>query len=142
MVFLEYESFKTNYLKTQRMCEKILEEQERLFTKTQPNAIRYDKDKVQGGFPVNNLDQYMIEKEKKQIDGRLKEAKQLLKDRKDLLILKEQELRESKDTIDIVYVFKYIENVNPEHIALYLNYSKSQIYRIIEKIEQKKKGVK
>lgn len=138
MIYLEYEIFKSKYLDTQRTYNEILEEQERLFTKTQPNAIRYDKERVQGGYSVNSLEEYMMEKEKKHIDDRLKESRQLLNDRATLLKAKEKELRESQDKIDRIYVCKYLDGMHPDKIAMALNYSKSQVYRILKRIQSKK----
>ncbi len=135
MIYLEYEQYRAKYHEIQKLYNRIIEEQENLFTKTQPNAIRYDKDNVQGGFPVNNLDEYLIAKEKKQIDKRLKEARQLLDDRERLLNLKEKELRESRDIINTIYVLKYIDGMHPRKIADKLNYSRSQVYRMLNSIQ-------
>lgn len=135
MIYLEYEQYRAKYHEIQKLYNRIIEEQENLFTKTQPNAIRYDKDNVQGGFPVNNLDEYLIAKEKKQIDKRLNETRQLLDDRERLLRLKEKELRESRDIINKIYVLKYIDGMHPSKIADNLNYSRSQVYRILNSIQ-------
>ena len=56
MVYLEYERFKVKYLEIQNNYNDILTEKENLFTKTQPNAIRYDKENVQGGTFENGFD--------------------------------------------------------------------------------------
>lgn len=141
MVFMEYEQYKIKYQEIQKIYNNILEEQERLFTKTQPNAIRYDKENVMGGMVVNGLDEYLIEKDKKQIDKRLKEARQLSEDRGRLLKLKEKELRESGCKLDIVYVAKYVDGIHPNEIAKSLNYSKSQVYRMLNQIKSEKMKV-
>ena len=135
MVYLEYERFKVKYLEIQNNYNDILTEKENLFTKTQPNAIRYDKENVQGGTFENGFDEYLIAKESKKIDERLNEARQLLDDREKLLRLKEDELRKSRDRIDVIYVLKYIDGVHPSKIAKNLNYSKSQVYRMLSKIQ-------
>lgn len=138
MVFIEYEYQKNKYDELQNIYNDILEEQERLFTKTQPNAIRYDKEHVMGGMIDNSLEEYIIAKDKKKIDERLKVAEKLLQNREKLLKIKERELRESRDKIDKIYVCKYLEGMHPDKIANALNYSKSQVYRILQKIQSKK----
>ncbi len=135
-VYIDYETYKCKYLEIQVQYNEILTEKENLFTKTQPNAIRYDKVQVQGGTYGNGFDEYLIAKEKEQIDERLAEARQLLEDRERLLKLKEKELRASKDKLDLVYCMRFVDNKRPYAIARALNYSESQIYRILDKIQK------
>ena len=135
-VFIDYETYKCKYLEIQVTYNRILTEKENLFTKTQPNAIRYDKVQVQGGKYGNGFDEYLIAKEKKKIDERLAEARQLLEDRERLLKLKEKELRASKDKLDLIYCMRFVDNKRPYAIARALNYSESQIYRILDKIQK------
>lgn len=135
-VFIDYEIYKCKYLEIQSKYNEILTEKENLFTKTQPNAIRYDKEHVQGGTYGNGFDEYLIAKEHDKIDERLIEARQLLEDRERLLKLKEKELRESKDKMDLIYCMRYVDNKRPYAIARSLNYSESQIYRILDKIQK------
>lgn len=136
MVYLEYEKFKKKYIEIQNKYNDILTEKENLFTRTQPNAIRYDKLQVQGGVYGNGFDEYLIEKEQEKIDERLSEVRQLLEDRERLLKLKENELRASKDRYDIIYCMRYMDNKRPYVIARSLDYSESQIYRILDKIQK------
>lgn len=135
MVFLEYEFYKSQYLASQRVLNSILIEQEELFTKTQPDAIRYDKDRVQTSPSNNQFDNYLVQKEKLKIDERLAEAKSIIEDRERLMKMKELELRQSMDIKDTIYLYKFVEGLNVRKIANKLNYSASQVYRIIEKIE-------
>lgn len=135
-VFLDYEIYKCKYIEIQVKYNEILTEKENLFTRTQPNAIRYDKVQVQGGNLGNGFDDYLIAKEKAKIDERLIEARQLLEDRERLLKLKEKELRASKDRLDLIYCMRYVDNKRPYAIARSLNYSESQIYRILDKIQK------
>lgn len=135
MIYLEYEFYKSQYLASQRVLNSILIEQEELFTKTQPDAIRYDKDRVQTSPSNNQFDNYLVQKEKLKIDERLAEAKSIIEDRERLMKMKELELRQSMDIKDTIYLYKFVEGLNVRKIANKLNYSASQVYRIIEKIE-------
>lgn len=136
MVFKEYEKQKAKYQKAVEIYEGILEEQESLFTRTQPNAITYDKDKVNSSNQSNVLEEYMIAREKKMIDKRLKDAKEMMCERKYQLKAIETELRESKEHIDVVYVYRFLESMHQQEIADIMNYSKSQVCRILQKIEK------
>lgn len=136
MVYIEYEKYKTKYYESQSNFNDILDEQEKLFAKTQPKATIYDKEKVKGGKPVNTFESYVIVKQKKKIDERLKEAKSILEDRAILLKAKEEELKASKNWYDVIYTYYYIENYSERKIENKIPYSKSQIHRILEKIKK------
>ena len=136
-VFTEYDIFKQKYIEIQSKYNEILTEKENLFTRTQPNAIKYDKLQIEGGkLRENGFDEYLIAKEEDKIDERLAEARQLLEDRGRLLKLKENELRASKNKLDLIYCLRYVDNKRPYAIARCLNYSESQIYRILDKIQK------
>ena len=137
MVFIEYENLKAKYVSIQQICDQILQEKEKYFVRTQPDAIRYDKLNVAGGEKKNHFDEYLQNCESKRIDERLNEAVNILHARAELLKIKEQELRESKDIYDIVYTMKNLDNIKIHTIARALNYSESQIYRIIDKIQKR-----
>lgn len=135
-VYIVYEDFKNKYLETQKKYDEILKEKEELFLKTQPKAIVYDKDKIDAGYIHNAFDEYLIAKEKARIDERLIEVKIILRDREQLLYLKEQELRSSKNHIDQIYRMRYIDFYNIRKIAKISCYSESQIYRILERMKK------
>ncbi len=136
MVFLEYERAKNKYSKAQMWLDDALTEQERLLTKTMPNAIRYDKVNVKSSPNGNVLDDYVIAKQEKKIDNKICRMRQLLADRERLLKLKENELRVSKDKLDQIYCMRYVDDKRIYLIAKTLNYSESQIYRILDKIQR------
>ena len=58
--------------------------------------------------------------------------------------LNEKELRLSNDKADVVYCLKFVDGVGTTAIAKRLNYSKSQVYRVLDriKIEIRKDGKK
>lgn len=135
MIYLEYVEYKRRYQETQETLAAILTEKEYLFNRTQPKALTYDSDRVQGGKNANVFESYMIAKEKAQIDSRLAEAKGLLDDRGKLLKLKEQELRDSKLLADIIYRMRFLERKRVYIIARNLHYSKKQIYNYLNQIQ-------
>ena len=137
MLYMEYDEYLAWYKATERQYNEILMEKEALFQTTQAKAITYDKEKVSGTIQNNTLENYIAKKEERKIDERLAEVKSILDDRERLLRSKENELRASNHLHDKVYTMRYIDFLSPYVIAKKLNYSKSEIYRIIDKINKK-----
>ena len=77
MIYLDYEMYRLKYLELQEQFNAFLTEKERLFTKTQPNAIRYDKEKVQVPFGCNVLEEYVISLDETKIDEKLDKLRQI-----------------------------------------------------------------
>ena len=137
MVYIEYERLKKQYEFMQGICDQILREKERYFTKTQPNAIRYDRLNVKGGAKDNSFDEYLDDCDRHKIDQRLDEAIKTLRARAELVAIKEEQLRKSKELENIVYTMKFIDNAKTKTIAMALGYSESQVYRLIQKIQER-----
>ena len=131
MLYITYEQFKVRYYETQKQYNEILNEKEHLFLKTQPKATKFDKERVSGGVKTNTFDEYLLEKERKQIDERLEEVKSILEDRKRLLHLKEEELKHSKNIHDKIYYYRYIDKLNIDKLCRLVSYSRPQVYRIL-----------
>ena len=137
MIFSEYEKAKKQLENTLGIIEEILEEKEQLFTKTQPIAVSYDKPKVKKSTSSkNSLDDYVINLEIKKIEERLLKAKSILAEREKILEHYERKLRKSTDKLDIIYLMRYIDKASIDKIAWNLNYSKSQVYRLLDKIQR------
>lgn len=142
-IYITYEEYKKKYYEVQMLYNNILEEKERLFAKTQPQSTKFDKINVDGGRLSNSFDDYLIIKEKKQIDKRLEEIKIISNDRKMLLEEKESELRKSKEWIDKVYVYKYLDNIKVKKIIHLIPYEEAQVYRMLDEIKKSlKRGAK
>lgn len=135
-VYIAYEEYKNKYLDAQKQFDKILQEKEDIFAKTQPKSPKWDKIDSSNVTEHNNFDNYLISKESKKIDERLVEIKSILDDRERLLKLKEKELMESREQIDKIYKLKYIRQFNINEIIKNVNYSKSQVYRLLDIIKR------
>ena len=118
----------------ERQYLEILNEKEALFALTQPKATDYDTERVKRGEKADTFDRYIIEKERRRIDERLQEARKLLAERRQMLGDKREELKMSNDIKDKVYYFRYIEKKVIHWIAVNVNYSEVQIYRILRQI--------
>lgn len=64
MLYVEYARLVQRYHEKQLKFQRILEEKEKIFQKTQPKSMTYDKEKVIGGEYKNKADTYVIELEK------------------------------------------------------------------------------
>ena len=136
-VFVEYEKFKKKYLLVLSNYNDLLQRKEDLLAETQPHSQSFDKEPVSGGTKPNRFDQYLINKEKENLDELLKETKSILEDRKMLLDLKREELRQSKSAYDRIYWYRYIERYKVSRISMAVGYSEAQTYRILHKIEER-----
>ena len=136
MLYEEYEEYKSRYYEAQRIYNDILNEKEELFAKTQPKATQITGEKTGGGKHENLFDEYLIQKERKNIDKRLEEAKSILDDRERLLKLKELEVRASKHSHDKIYRCRYIDRLTIEKTARLSNYSRSQVFNILKEIRK------
>ena len=127
MIYAIYEEYKNKYYETQK---------EKLFMITQPSSSKFDKERVSGGATDNTFERYLILKEEKKIDQRLEEVRSILEDRKKLLKLKEEELKESTDIRDMIYRYRYIDKLKVYKIAKLVGYSEAQVYRILDNIKK------
>lgn len=135
MIYIEYHKYKNRFSNAQRQYNDIVKEKEELFSKTQPQATRYDKEKVNGGKIGDAFDDYIIVKEKKKIDERLAEARSILDDRERLLKVKEDELRKSKDWNDIIYKYYFLDNLSTYKIEKRVPMDQSTIWRHLNEIK-------
>lgn len=135
MIYVIYEQYKNKYYEAQQRYNEILNEKEVIFAITQPKATNYEKERVSGGTPLNTFDEYLILKDKQQIDQRLYEVKSILEDRSRLLKLKEQELKASTNIQDKIYTYRYINKMKIHKICRLVGYSEAQVYRILKTIK-------
>lgn len=134
-IYLEYEICKRKLYVAQNKFDQILKRKEELFDMTQPSSPGMG-DKVSGGERGNRFDAYLISKEEENLDALLKEARDILEDRKTLLASKKEELKYSNNLFDKIYYYRYIENFRIKRISKMTNYSESQIYRKLDTIKR------
>lgn len=134
--YVDYERFKARYQRIQTMFADVLLEKERLFTKTLPNAITYDKDLVSHSVDGNPLEMYVLACEDENLDEKLAKYRQYINDWLVLMDVKERDLRASKAIMDRIYVCRYLDGYGIGRLAKEFHYSKSQIYRRLGQIEK------
>lgn len=139
MLYQEYEVLKAKCMESCKMWEEVMEQKEELFAMTLPSAVRTDKEKISGGMRQSTFDVYLIKKEQLHIEEKIMEIESIIECRKKMLKQKEGELRVSRNLHDRIYTMRYIDHSRVKFIAKKIGYSESQIYRILEIIEEKTK---
>lgn len=140
MRYLEHRKRYIEYKQAQEDLNRILDEWILAFQKTQPKSMTYG-DKVQKSITGSMLDEYVIAVEDKRLYSRISSAEQIMEKKGKLLEIAEEELRKSKNIYDIIYTFKYIDDVRPKEMhrrldLMGMNYSNSQIYEISKRIKR------
>lgn len=134
MLYLEYAKLRLKVQKLEDELDKALDEQQEIFERTQPKSVDYKKERVNSQSTVNTNDSYLIALERRRIDERVKEYKSTLNDRETLLEAKESKLRASNNRYDRVYYKSQLEYKKIGVIARELNYSRSQVNRMLKEI--------
>lgn len=135
MLYVDYVILKQSYDESLRRLKELLDKKEEAFTRTLPNAIRYDLTKVKHSVSTNSaLDDYVMNIEA--IEQEIRKARVIVYERKEMLSLKEEELRASRDTNDRIYVMRYLDNRKVSEIARKLNYVQETIYKRLNKIDK------
>jgi hypothetical protein len=135
MLYLEYAKLRLKVQKLEDELDKALDERQDIFERTQPKSVDYKKERVNSQSTVNTNDSYLIALERRRIDERVKEYKSTLNDRKTLLGAKESELRVSNNRYDRVYCKIYLDCCKIGAISKELNYSRSQVWRMLKEIK-------
>ena len=129
MVFIEYEREKSALQDAEAVVKEVLTEKERLFQRTQPKAQKFDEEKVDASPQGNKFDDYLIQLERRRLDERLIEAREIVEIRAELLERKEGELRASSDVNDRIYTLLLLDGLKPSEVADRIGYSRTQLYR-------------
>lgn len=135
--YKEHRKEYNEYLNAQAILNDVINDYLVAFQKTQPHSPCYSGIK-QSGF-VNKAEEYIIEVESHNLKRRAEDAERALHLKKELLDLKEAEVRKSRDIYDLLYVAKWIDCMKTKDIIRDLDfkgiyYSTSQIYEIIKRI--------
>ena len=140
MIYEEYETIWSKIRKIEKELFDLINKRDDLFDMTQPKSAAMDKEIVDGKNPVNTMEQYVIHKE--YLNEKINQLNQTLDDRYQILRRKRDELRQSKNIYDRIYVYYCIERLSIVKISYLTNYSQSQIYRKLEKMNINVKDAK
>jgi hypothetical protein len=134
MLYVEYHDLKLKYNEAKSDYENKLEEKAKLFYDTQPKAVRPKEIVNHISITSDKYLDYCVKIEV--VDIEVENARNLLGVREYRLKLKEMELRESKEILDIVYAMKFIDKMKVKHIARKMIYSYQRIYQLLDEINE------
>ena len=134
MIYEEYEAIWSKIRKIEKELFELINKRDELFDKTQPKSSQFDKEIVDGNNPKNTMEEYVIQKE--YLSEKINQLNQTLDDRYQILRRKREELRQSKHPYDKIYVYYHIEKLNVYKIMYLTNYSRSQVYKILDKFNK------
>lgn len=137
-LYLEHRKLYLQYREAVQKVENVLNDYEIISAKVQPKSSLAEHERefspvvvAAFGQSINKSEEYVIAMEQHRIEERLYAAKLILQERTELLRLKEEEIRKSKDIYNMVYVAKWIDGLKPDAIVKQTGYSRSQVYNIL-----------
>lgn len=136
--YKEYRKEYNEYVQAQAVLNNVIDEYIAAFQRTQPHSPCYSGIQMSGH--VNKVEEYIIEVEGKDLKRRAEDAEKVLHLKRELLDLKESELRKSHDIYDLLYAGKWIDHKKVSDIQRELDlkgicYSTSQVYEILKRIK-------
>lgn len=143
-LYLEHRGYYLSYLEAQKKLEDIINEYEAILAKVQPKSSlaeherEFSKETIlpPSGNKINKAEEYAIAMEQRKIKERLSDAKLILQERFNLLDLKEQEIRKSRDIYNRIYTLKWIDGLKADAIIEETGYSRSQVYNILKHLNK------
>ena len=143
-LYLAHRGYYLSYLEAQKKLEDIINEYEAILTKVQPKSSlaeherEFSKETIlpPSGKKINKAEEYAIAMEQRKIKERLSDAKLILQERFNLLDLKEQEIRKSRDIYNRIYTLKWIDGMKVDAIIEETGYSRSQVYNILKHLNK------
>ena len=125
-----------SYEWSMKVYTELLAQKEQLFSRTQPQGITYDKDKVDVSPNGTPFDSYIAVMEQTKLDQRIETARSIMQGYKEVLQEREKALRHSKDIDDRIFRMRYIDHMKPRSICGHVHYSRSEVYRRLSNIEK------
>ena len=133
-LFIEHYKLNEEYKKAKKEFEKALAKKSQLLYSVVPKSANFENELVKGSSS-NKFLNYTIKME--EIDKEINVRRNLRDVLEYRLKLKEIELNNSSNILDKVYLLRYVDERKVRYICIKTNYSKTQIYRILEEIKKK-----
>ena len=138
-----YEEYYKKYLIFKRTKDKIsiLENKKiSLMSNIEIKSNDPSKDIIRTNSKKDTMSDYVAELEI--IDEKLEKEKKIKKEIESQLLEKEEELRNSKETFDKIYLYKYVDKLKYHQICRKIGYEKSSFYNFLEEITKKLNEIK
>lgn len=132
-LFIEYELLKRECKLAKREYDKTLEKKAEYYYSVLPGASDTSKELIKTECTNDKFLNYTIRIQ--EIDSEIDVRKNLYGNLSYRLKLKEIELRNSKELLDRIYTYRYLDKSKVKVIGIKIRYGKSQTYDYITKIK-------
>ena len=132
-LFIEYELLKRECKSAKREYDKALEKKAEYYYSVLPGASDTSKELIKTECTNDKFLNYTIRIQ--EIDSEIDVRKNLYGNLSYRLKLKEIELRNSKELLDRIYTYRYLDKLKVKVIGIKIRYGKSQTYDYITKIK-------
>lgn len=132
-LFIEYELLKRECKSAKKEYDKALEKKAEYYYSVLPGASDTSKELIKTECTNDKFLNYTIRIQ--EIDSEIDVRKNLYGNLSYRLKLKEIELRNSKELLDRIYTYRYLDKLKVKVIGIKIRYGKSQIYDYITKIK-------
>ena len=116
-----------------RTAEELRDRRTEMFNRTQ---VSTSGEPVVHSATNDRFDNYLMEKERTQIDEKIEEAEKIWQEWNGMTKSIEADLRKSKALFDRIYVKKVLDHEGARRIAREMNYSERQARRLIRKMSE------
>lgn len=133
-----YEEYFKKYLKLKKVKDKITKFENKkisLMSNIEIKSNDPSKDVIRTNTKKDTMSDYVAELEI--IDEKLEKEKKIKKEIEKQLLEKEEELRNSKETFDKIYLYKYIDKLKYHQICRKIGYEKSSFYNFLDVISKR-----
>lgn len=132
-LFIEYELLKRECKLAKKEYDKALEKKAEYYYSVLPGASDTSKELIKTECTNDKFLNYTIRIQ--EIDSEIDVRKNLYGNLSYRLKLKEIELRNSKELLDRIYTYRYLDKLKVKVIGIKIRYGKSQTYDYITKIK-------
>ena len=135
-LFIQYHELKKEYIKAKYDYDKALDKKAEYLYSVLPGASNTESEMIKGSVSDKLLN-YTIKSA--EIEKEIEVRRNLMDNLSYRLKLKALELRSSKELLDKIYMYRYIDRVRVNKFCRLIGYSREQTYRKIKEIEEKLK---
>lgn len=138
-----YEEYYKKYLKLRNVKERINKLENKKITLMSASEVKSSdpsKDTIKTNIIGDVIGNCVAELEL--VEQKLEKEKRLKEEISNQLADKEKDLRSSKELLDQIYLYKYIDKLKYHQICKKINYEKSSFYKFLDEIKEKLQEIK
>lgn len=138
MIYKDYIRHKADLVQALKDYSDALDEKAELFQRTQPSSMSFDRIGSAGtrGNGTDQIDEYLIQTQRRQLDERIRDARDIVELMMERLENDETMLKMSDDAADHVFLLRYVKNRSAADTASILHYSQSYVFKLCREIEK------